>query len=73
MGKKIVCQNKKAAFDYFIDEVYEAGMVLIGPEVKSLREGHANLVDSYARVKGGEVFLYNMHITPYPDQEAPSQ
>ena len=66
MGKKIVCQNKKAAFDYFIDEVYEAGMVLIGPEVKSLREGHANLVDSYARVKGGEVFLYNMHITPYP-------
>ncbi len=66
MEKKIVCQNKKAAFDYFIDEVYEAGMVLIGPEVKSLREGRANLVDSYARVKGGEVFLYNMHITPYP-------
>jgi len=64
--RKIVCQNKKAAFDYFIDEVYEAGMVLIGPEVKSLREGRANLVDSYARVKGGEVFLYNMHITPYP-------
>ena len=56
--RKIVCQNKKAAFDYFIDEVYEAGMVLIGPEVKSLREGRANLVDSYARVKGGEVFLY---------------
>jgi SsrA-binding protein len=42
MERKIVCQNKKAAFDYFIDEVYEAGMVLIGPEVKSLREGRAN-------------------------------
>ena len=66
MGKKIVCRNKKAAFDYFIDEVYEAGMVLLGAEVKSLREGRANLVDSYARVKMGEVFLHNMHITPYP-------
>ena len=66
MDKKIVCQNKKAAHEYFIEEVYVAGMVLAGPEVKSLREGRANLVDSYARVKRGEVYLYNMHISPYP-------
>jgi SsrA-binding protein len=66
MTKKIVCRNKKAAHDYFIDEVFEAGMVLKGPEAKSLREGRASLVDSYARVRKGEVFLYNMRITPYP-------
>ena len=66
MPKKIVCHNKKAAYDYFIDEVYEAGMVLLGPEAKSLREGRASLVDSYARVKKGEIFLYNLHISPYP-------
>jgi SsrA-binding protein len=66
MEKKIVCQNKKAAHEYFIEEVYDAGMVLLGPEVKSLRDGRANLVDSYARVKNGEVFLYNMHISQYP-------
>ena len=66
MAKKIVCQNKKAAHDYFIDEVFEAGMVLKGPEAKSLREGRASLVDSYARVRNGEVFLYNMRVTPYP-------
>ena len=66
MAKKVVCQNKKAAHDYQIDEVLEAGMVLLGPEVKSLREGRANLTDSYAKIKKEEVFLYNMHITPYP-------
>jgi SsrA-binding protein len=66
MAIKLVCQNKKARYDYFIDEVLEAGLVLLGPEVKSLREGRASLVDSYARVKKEEVFLYNMHITPYP-------
>ncbi len=66
MGIKLVCQNKKARYDYFIDEVLEAGLVLLGPEVKSLREGRASLMDSYARVKKGEVFLYHMHITPYP-------
>ncbi len=66
MSIKVVCQNKKASHDYFIDESLEAGMVLLGPEVKSLRDGRANLVDSYARIKNGEVFLYNMHITPYP-------
>ena len=66
MSIKIVCQNKKARHDYFIDDVMEAGMVLLGAEVKSLRDGRASLVDSYARIKKGEVFLYNMHITPYP-------
>ena len=66
MTKRIVCQNRKAAYNYFIDEAYEAGMVLLGPEVKSLREGRASLVDSYARVRRGEIFLHNMHITPYP-------
>lgn len=66
MGVKIICQNRKAAHDYFIDETMEAGIALLGPEVKSLREGRGSLVDSYARVKKGEVFLYNMHITAYP-------
>ncbi len=66
MEKKIVCQNRKARYDYSIDEIYEAGIVLIGAEVKSLRGGRASLRDSYARVKNGELFLHNMHITPYP-------
>ena len=66
MSIKIVCQNKKARHDYFIDDVMEAGMVLFGAEVKSLRDSRANLVDSYARIKNGEVFLYKMHISPYP-------
>jgi len=66
MSIKIVCQNKKASHDYFIDEALEAGIVLLGPEVKSLRDGRANLVDGYARIRNGEVFLHNMHITPYP-------
>ncbi|MDY7034730.1 MAG: SsrA-binding protein SmpB [Thermodesulfobacteriota bacterium] len=65
MAKKIICRNRKASHDYFIDASFEAGIVLLGPEVKSLREGRASLVDSYARIKRGEVFLYNMHITPY--------
>lgn len=63
---KIICQNRKARYDYFIIDEYEAGMVLLGTEVKSLRLGQANLKDSYARVRGGEVFLYNMHIGAYP-------
>jgi SsrA-binding protein len=66
MNKKIVCQNRKAFHNYFIDEVLEAGLVLLGPEVKSLRDGRASLVDGYGRIKNGEAFLYNMHITPYP-------
>jgi SsrA-binding protein len=65
-GVKIICQNRKARHDYFILDEYEAGMVLLGTEVKSLRLGRANLRDSYAKVRGGEVFLYNMHIGTYP-------
>lgn len=64
--KKIVCQNRKARHDYFILDRYEAGMVLLGTEVKSLRLGRGNLKDSYARIRDGEVFLYNMHIGAYP-------
>lgn len=62
---KIVCQNKKAYHDYFIEEPVEAGIVLTGTEVKSLRLGQANLKDSYAAVKGEEVFLVNTYISPY--------
>lgn len=62
---KIICQNRKAHHDYQIQETIEAGLVLSGPEVKSLRLGRANLKDSYARSKGGEVFLYDVHISPY--------
>ena len=62
---KIISQNKKAFHDFEISERMEAGLVLLGTEVKSLREGRANLKDSYARVKKDEVFLYGLHISPY--------
>ncbi|MBC7359129.1 MAG: SsrA-binding protein SmpB [Desulfacinum sp.] len=65
-GIKIVCQNKKARHDFEIVETVEAGMVLQGTEVKSLREGRANLKDSYAKIKGEEIWLYDLHISPYP-------
>ena len=65
MGEKLICNNKKAYHDYFIEEKFEAGMVLTGTEVKSLRLGKANLNDSFAQVKGGEAFLNNLHISPY--------
>ena len=63
---KIVTENRKARHNYHIDEQFEAGMVLTGTEVKSLRLGRANLKDAYAKVVNGEVFLYQMHISPYP-------
>ena len=66
MGEKILCQNKKAYHDYFIEETYEAGIALQGTEVKSLRLGKGNLKDSYVRVEEGEAFLHNTHISPYP-------
>ncbi len=59
-------ENKKVFFDYEILEKLESGIVLLGPEVKSLREGNASLKESYARVENGEMFLYNMYIAPYP-------
>ena len=62
---KIVATNKKAYHDYHIEESLEAGMMLKGTEVKSLREGRANLKDSFARVENEEIFLYNCHISPY--------
>lgn len=66
MGIKIVAQNKKARHNYFIDATYEAGMVLSGPEVKSLRAGKVNLKDGYAQIDSrGEVMLYNVHISMY--------
>lgn len=62
---KVIARNKKAQHDYFIEETYEVGIVLTGTEVKSVRLGKVNLKDSYADVKQGEVFLHNMHISPY--------
>ena len=64
--KKIISENRKARHEYFIEDKYEAGISLLGTEVKSLRMGRANLKDSYARIKNGEVFVYQMHISPYP-------
>jgi SsrA-binding protein len=64
-AEKIIAQNKTARLHYYIDETYEAGIVLVGTEVKSLREGRANLKDSYAVVREGEVFLHDLHISPY--------
>lgn len=60
-----VAQNRKAWHDYFIEETYEAGIVLVGTEVKSMRAGNVNLKDSYADVKNGEMFVFNMHVSPY--------
>ena len=66
LHKKIIADNRKARHEYFIEDQYEAGLSLLGTEVKSLRMGRANLKDSYARIKNGEVFVYQMHISPYP-------
>jgi len=63
--KKIVSTNRKARHDYFIEETYEAGIALVGTEVKSIRQGKINIKDGYAQVENGEVFLYNVHISPY--------
>ncbi len=64
-GIKIAAQNRKARHDYFIEDTYECGIVLVGTEVKSIRKGSLNLKDSYAQVKKGELFLYGMHVSPY--------
>lgn len=65
-GIKIIAKNKKAYFDYHIEDKIEAGIVLTGPEVKSLRDGRGNLSDSYAIIKNGEIYLLHAHIAPYP-------
>lgn len=62
---KTLSENRKARHDYFIEEVYEAGIELVGTEVKSIRNGRANMKDSYADIYNGEVFVNNMHISPY--------
>lgn len=62
---KLIANNKKAYFDYFIDEKFEAGIVLHGTEVKSLRQGKCSIKESYIQIMNGEVFIINMNITPY--------
>lgn len=64
-GIKPLVQNRRARHDYFVEETYECGMELKGTEVKSIRQGRANLKESYARVRDGEVFVDGMHISPY--------
>ncbi|WP_241958425.1 SsrA-binding protein SmpB [Mammaliicoccus sciuri] len=64
---KPLAQNRKASHDYTIEDTVEAGIVLQGTEIKSIRRGSANLKDSYARVFNGEVYVYNMHIAPYEE------
>jgi len=63
--EKVISKNRKALHDYHVEETYEAGIVLTGTEVKSVRNSRVNLKDSFAKVEGGELFLYNMHISPY--------
>ena len=62
---KLIAQNKKAYHDYFIEETYQAGISLIGTEVKSLRLGKCSLKESFIRIENGSAFIYNMHISPY--------
>jgi SsrA-binding protein len=65
-GQKVITVNRRARHDYFIDESFEAGLVLVGSEVKSLRDGRANLTDNSARINKGEAVLVNAHISHYP-------
>ena len=64
-GEKLVANNKKAFHDYFIEETFEAGIVLHGTEVKSLRMGKCSIKEAYLRIEGGEMYIYGMHISPY--------
>ncbi|HEX4567456.1 MAG TPA: SsrA-binding protein SmpB [Vicinamibacterales bacterium] len=65
LAQKIIADNRKAHHDYHLLESFEAGVALLGTEVKSIREGGANLRDSFARIEAGEVWVYNIHISPY--------
>ena len=65
MEKKVVSTNRKASHDYLIFDKFDAGIVLTGTEIKSIRKGMFNLKDSFAKIEDGEIFLYNMHISPY--------
>ncbi len=62
---KLLAQNRKSSHDYFIEETYEAGLVLTGTEIKSLRGGKANISDAFATIRNGEAFVHNMHISPF--------
>ena len=62
---RVIASNKKARHDYFIEDTYEAGIVLHGTEVKSLRQGHCSIKESFVRIDNGEVIIYGMHINPY--------
>ena len=64
-GVKVLAQNKKAFYEYFVEDKYECGIVLVGTEVKSIRAGRVNLKDSYVKIKSGEAFVIGMHISPY--------
>lgn len=64
-GDQLVISNRKARYDYLVLDTWECGIMLAGPEVKSVRDGRANLQDAYARVEDGEVWLYGMHVSPY--------
>lgn len=64
-GKKVIARNKKALHEFEILESFEAGIVLAGPEVKSIRLGHVSLTEAFARVDRGEAWLYDMHVSPY--------
>ena len=64
-GVKLIASNKKAYFEYFIEETFQAGIELVGTEVKALRQGKCNLRDSFVRIEGGQAFVENMHISPY--------
>jgi len=65
MDKKVISTNRKAYHDFLIFDRFDAGMVLTGTEIKSIRKGMINLKDSFAKIEEGEIFLYNMHISPY--------
>ena len=64
-GERLIADNRKARHDYHISDVYEAGIVLLGTEVKAIREGRVNLRDSFGRIEAGEVFLHGLHVSPY--------
>ena len=64
-GQRLIADNRKARHDFHLYDTYEAGVELLGTEVKAIREGRVNLKDSYGRIQGGEVFLCNLHISPY--------
>ena len=64
-GTKLIANNKKAYHDFFIEETFEAGIALVGTEVKSLRQGQCSIKEAFIRVEKGEVYIYQMHVAPY--------